>query len=228
VIGDGEAETGPLAASWHSNKFLEPGPRRRGAADPAPQRLQDRQPDGARPHARDDARAPLLGYWHAVRREGEPAGCTRHGGDPRRPRPDREIQRGARARAVTDGRPLADDRAAHAQGLDGPKDVDGKPPRARALAPGALAGWANPSHLGARGGGCAVRPEELFDEAGGCGGARRAAPRGDRRMGANPHANGGLLLRAADADFPRLRGRRAPPGGVTGEATRVLGATCAT
>ena len=47
VVGDGEAETGPLAASWHSNKFLEPRPRRRGAADPASQRLQDRQPDGA-------------------------------------------------------------------------------------------------------------------------------------------------------------------------------------
>ena len=49
VVGDGEAETGPLATSWHSNKFLEPGARRRRAADPAPERLQDRQPDGARP-----------------------------------------------------------------------------------------------------------------------------------------------------------------------------------
>ena len=34
VVGDGEAETGPLAGSWHSAKFLDPGPRRRGAADP--------------------------------------------------------------------------------------------------------------------------------------------------------------------------------------------------
>ena len=50
VVGDGEAETGPLAASWHSNKFLDPVTRRRGAADPAPQRLQDRQPDRAGPH----------------------------------------------------------------------------------------------------------------------------------------------------------------------------------
>ena len=49
VIGDGEAETGPLAGSWHSNKFLNPAQRRRGAADPAPQRVQDRQPDGAGP-----------------------------------------------------------------------------------------------------------------------------------------------------------------------------------
>ena len=47
VVGDGEAETGPLAASWHSNKFLNPRTRRRGAADPAPERIQDRQPDRA-------------------------------------------------------------------------------------------------------------------------------------------------------------------------------------
>ena len=48
VVGDGEAETGPLAASWHSNKFVDP--RRDGAVlpDPPPERLQDRQPHGAR------------------------------------------------------------------------------------------------------------------------------------------------------------------------------------
>ena len=56
VVGDGEAETGPLATSWHSNKFLEPGARRRGAADPAPQRLQDRQPDRPGPHQPRGAR----------------------------------------------------------------------------------------------------------------------------------------------------------------------------
>ena len=50
VVGDGEAETGPLATSWHSNKFLNPVARRRGAADPAPQRLQDRQPDDPGAH----------------------------------------------------------------------------------------------------------------------------------------------------------------------------------
>ena len=50
VVGDGEAETGPLATAWHSNKFLNAGDRRRGAADPASERLQDRQPDHARAH----------------------------------------------------------------------------------------------------------------------------------------------------------------------------------
>ena len=58
VIGDGEAETGPLAASWHANKFLNPRTRRRGAADPAPQRLQDREPDRARPHPRARVAGP--------------------------------------------------------------------------------------------------------------------------------------------------------------------------
>ena len=45
VVGDGEAETGPLATAWQSNKFLEPNQRRCRAADSAPQRLQDQQPD---------------------------------------------------------------------------------------------------------------------------------------------------------------------------------------
>ena len=43
VIGDGEAETGPLAACWHGQPVPQPGPRRRGPADPAPERLEDRQ-----------------------------------------------------------------------------------------------------------------------------------------------------------------------------------------
>ena len=41
VVGDGESETGPLATSWHINKFLNPSARRRGASHPASQRLQD-------------------------------------------------------------------------------------------------------------------------------------------------------------------------------------------
>ncbi len=51
VVGDGEAETGALATSWHSNKIFEPRPRRRHiAADPASERVQDRQPDRPCPH----------------------------------------------------------------------------------------------------------------------------------------------------------------------------------
>ena len=59
VVGDGEAETGPLATGWHSNKFLEPGDRRGGAPDPAPERLQDRQPHGAGPDPRRRAARPV-------------------------------------------------------------------------------------------------------------------------------------------------------------------------
>ena len=57
VVGDGEAETGPLATAWHSNKFLDPRDRRRGAADPASERLQDRQSHLVSPHPARRARA---------------------------------------------------------------------------------------------------------------------------------------------------------------------------
>ena len=86
VVGDGEAETGPLAASWHSNKFLEPGARRRRAADPAPQRLQDRQPDRAGAHpARRAARAARGLRPRALLRRGRRPGddAPAHGRDAR-------------------------------------------------------------------------------------------------------------------------------------------------
>ena len=50
VIGDGEAETGPLATAWHSNKFLNPDQRRRCPADSSSQRIQDREPDNPGAH----------------------------------------------------------------------------------------------------------------------------------------------------------------------------------
>ena len=65
VVGDGEAETGPLAASWHSNKFLNPVTD--GAALPIlHQRLQDRQPDRPRPDPRRRAGVLFEGYGHRV------------------------------------------------------------------------------------------------------------------------------------------------------------------
>ena len=70
------------------------------------------------------------------------------------------------------------------------------------------------------------QPEELFDENGTLlPELAELAPKGERRMGANPHANGGLLLqRSAHAGFPRLRRRRAEARRRrTAEATRVLG-----
>ena len=117
-----------------------------------------------------------------------------------------EIQRRARRSATGDPTALADDRAAHAQGLDRPEEVDGLhaegtcgPTRCRWRgaqergAPAQLEAWLR-----------SYRPEELFDEDG-----RPApelvgqAPTAARRMGANPHANGGLLLR--DLALPDFR-----------------------
>ena len=87
VVGDGEAETGPLATAWHSNKFLNPDHRRRRAADPPFERLQDRQPDRARAHPARGARASCFaGYgWDPLFVEGDdPAvDAPAHGADAR-------------------------------------------------------------------------------------------------------------------------------------------------
>ena len=65
VIGDGEAETGPLATAWHSNKFLNPAHRRRRAADPPPERLQDREPDrSSRGSPREELESLFVGYGY--------------------------------------------------------------------------------------------------------------------------------------------------------------------
>ncbi len=86
VIGDGEAETGALATSWHSNKFLESGARRRGAADSASERLQDRRPHGAGAHSargadRTVARLRLSAVFRRRPRAG--ADASDHGRDAR-------------------------------------------------------------------------------------------------------------------------------------------------
>ena len=74
------------------------------------------------------------------------------------------------------------------------------------------------------------QPEELFDENGRLTPELAAlAPKGNRRMGANPHANGGLLLKDADdARLPAIRGEVTKPGSAMEESTRVLGTSCAT
>ena len=143
VVGDGEAETGPLAAAWHSNKFLNPARRRRGAADPASQRLQDRQSDGAGAHPRRGAARALRRLWlRAAFVEGdEPAPMHERMADAL----DDAIERiRAIQDAARDGRrasrppELADDRAAQPEGLDrteGGRRAQDR--RVLALAPGA-------------------------------------------------------------------------------------------
>ena len=100
VIGDGEAETGPLAAAWHSNKFLNPGDRRRGAAHPASERLQDRQSDDSQPDRPGRAGEPpqRVRLPTLCRGRGRAGIHARgHGGDPRRHRRRDPGDPGARA-----------------------------------------------------------------------------------------------------------------------------------
>ena len=133
---------GPLATSWHSNKFLNPVDGRRRPADPPPQRLQDRQPDGPRPHPEGGAGGADGGLRpQAVLRRGRrpgrrpPAAGRDAGRRDRRDRPDPEGgPRGRRHRAPA----LADDRAPDAEGLDRPQDDRRPAGRGHlALAPGA-------------------------------------------------------------------------------------------
>ena len=117
VVGDGEAETGPLATSWHSTKFLNPV--RDGAVlpDPASQRLQDQQPDAARAHLARRAREAVRGLrLDAALRRGKRPGrdAPADGRDARgvRARDPPHPAGGARERQGG-APPLADDRAAH-------------------------------------------------------------------------------------------------------------------
>ena len=235
VVGDGEAETGPLATSWHSNKFLNPAPRRRGAAGAAPERLQDREPHRARAasRARSSRRcSPATATGRCSSRATTRRRCTCGW----RTRWTRRSARSARSsEAARDGRRRTRPRwpmivLRTPKGWTGPEG--GGRPAGRGLlplAPGAAGGRAHqPRAPGAARGVDAQLPARGAVRRG-----RRAAPelrgaarpRGERRMGANPHANGGLLLaRPRAARLPRLRrGRSRRPARTSSEATRVLG-----
>ena len=191
-----------------------PGARRRGAADPAPQRLQDRQPDGARAHPRGRAARAARGLRPraALRRRATTptavhqamAAALDGALDEIRAIQDARAQR-RRGRAAA----LADDRAAHAEGLDRARRGRRRAGRGHvARAPGAARRARRRTRST-----CAMleewmrsyRPEELFDERRPAGRERRSRwrPTGDARMGANPHANGGVLLR--DLELPDFR-----------------------
>jgi len=233
VIGDGEAETGPLAASWHSNKFLDP--TRDGAVLPV-LHLNGYKIASPTVLARippSELRALLEGYGYAPRFvEGDrPAAMHQLMAATLRDVADEiaEIQRSAREqgewrRALW---PMIVLRSP--KGWTGPKMVDGLPAegsfRSHQVPLADLA--ANPAHLAQlehwlR----SYRPAELFDE----GGALRPelaalAPAGERRMGANPHANGGELLRELELpDFRDYAVEVPAPTASSSEPTRVLGA----
>ena len=233
VIGDGEAETGPLAASWHSNKFVDA--RRDGAVLPV---LHLNEYKIANPTylARIPAaelRALLEGFGH------EPLFVE--GSDPARMHQRmaevmdqaiasiRRIQRAAHngVRAPRPRWPMIVLRSP--KGWTGPKVVDGHPVEGTARSHqvpiaevrtneqhrGLLEQWLR-----------SYRPKELFDERGSLRPEIAAlAPEGTRRMSANPRANGGLLLRDLLLPDFRTYGVDVPaPGKKTSEPTRVTGA----
>ena len=232
VVGDGEAETGPLAAAWHSNKFLNPITD--GAVLPIlhlngfkvsnPTILsritheelemffkgcgwEPRFVEGIEPMAMHQKMAAALDW--AIREIQRIQEYARTSGDPARPRWPMIVLRSPK-------------------GWTGPQEVDGK----------AVEGsWRShqipiPVHDGRPGRVQELerwlrsyRPEELFDESGApVAELQEFAPVGERRMGANPHANGGLLLRDLRVPDFRAYAMEVPqPGGVEAEDMAVLG-----
>ena len=232
VVGDGEAETGPLATAWHSNKFLNPATD--GAVLPILHLngYKIANPTILARISSDELEKLLIGYGYKP--------YFVEGSDP-----DLMHQKmaatldaifleikGIQNRARLHGNkirprwPMLVLRSP--KGWTGPKQVDGKktegywrshqvPLANLATQPGHLAlleQWMK-----------SYRPEELFDDSGRLNEELAAlAPSGERRMGANPHANGGILLK--DLIMPDFRNYalEVPQAGQTlGEATRVMG-----
>ena len=234
VVGDGEAETGALAASWHSNKFLNPA--RDGAVLPILHLngYKIANPTVLARISREELTDLLRGYGH------EPHFVE--GDDPALVHQAlagtldvvlaqiRDFQQ--QARALERGQPLLRPRwpmivLRTPKGWTGPKRVDGNQvegswrshqvPIAEFKTGGhvqQLEDWLK-----------SYRPEELFDEDGRLREELATlAPTGQRRMGCNPHANGGTLLKPLGMPSFRDFAVKLPdPGAMEAEATRVLG-----
>ena len=240
VVGDGEAETGPLAASWHSNKFLNPA--HDGAVLPI---LHLNGYKIANPAllariSHEELESLFMGYGYQP--------YFVEGSDPELMHQAmaatldiaidkiRTIQHEARAKGAINGITMGATTNPRwpmiilrsPKGWTGPKEVDGKKTenfwRSHQV-PLAEIG-SKPGHLKLLEGWLkSYRVEELFDEKGKLMPELAAlAPQGERRMGANPHANGGQLLR--DLEMPDFRNYAVVvprPGSVVDEATRKMG-----
>ena len=232
VVGDGEAETGPLATAWHSNKFVDPGTD--GAVLPI---LHLNGYKIANPAllariSREELDQLLRGYgWTPYFVEGHEPDLMHEAMAAALDSVIEQIQviqQAARLRGGTARPRWPMVVLSSPKGWTGPRQVDGRqvegtfrshqvPISDPASHPGhlrLLEDWLR-----------SYRPEELFDERGRLRpDLAELAPTGERRMGANPHANGGMLLR--DLRMPDFRDYAAavPSAGVPGIGdTRVLG-----
>jgi len=232
VVGDGEAETGPLAAAWHSNKFLNPV--QDGAVLPILHlngyKIANPTILARIPHA--ELESLFVGYGYQP--------YFVEGDDPEVMHQQmaatldkaiaeiKTIQRHARTQGKTDRPRWPIIILRTPKGWTGPKEVDGKQTE------GSWRSHQVPfADLSAKSGHLKLleqwlksyRPDELFDADGVLMPELAAlAPDGARRMGANPHANGGLLLK--DLRLPDFRAYAVEvpqPGAVLAEATRVMG-----
>ncbi len=232
VVGDGEAETGALATSWHSNKFLNPA--RDGAVLPI-LHLNGYKIAGPTVLARipkEELTSLFTGYgYKPYFVEGddpslmhqEMAATMENAILEIRSLQDRARKQGDTRRPIW---PVIVLRSP--KGWTGPKIVDGVPIEGtfRAHQVPLTDFAAKPQHIQILENWMrSYKPEELFDETGAFRRDLRAiAPTGTRRMGANPHANGGLLLKdLCMPDFRKYAVEVPHPGSVTAEATRVLG-----
>ena len=232
VIGDGEAETGPLATSWHSNKFLNPASD--GAVLPILHLngFKIANPTLLARISREELEQLLRGYgWTPYFVEGhEPMPMHQamaHTLDTVVEQ-IRRIQTQARLEGSTDRPRWPMIVLCSPKGWTGPKTVDGKANEGsfRSHQVPLTDPARNPQHLRQLESWLrSYRPEELFDGQGRLRAELAAlAPAGERRMGANPNANGGLLMR--DLRMPDFTDYAAavPQPGVAGIGdTRVLG-----
>jgi xylulose-5-phosphate/fructose-6-phosphate phosphoketolase len=232
VVGDGEAETGPLAASWHSNKFLNPV--RDGAVVPilhlngykianptVLSRLHDAEltqlftgygykpyfVEGHEPETMHQLMAhtldTVIDEIHAIQND---ARAGRSAGLPVWPMIVLRTPKGWTGPKIVDGKPVEDTWRSHQVPVT---SFISHPDHVRILEE-----WLS-----------SYRPAELFDGKGKLiPELMELAPIGERRMGANPHANGGLLLKdLVMPDFREYAVKLSKPGTAIAEATRVLG-----
>ncbi|MDE3041799.1 MAG: phosphoketolase family protein [Nitrospirota bacterium] len=231
VVGDGEAETGPLATSWHSNKFLNPV--RDGAVLPI-LHLNGYKIAGPTVLARiphDELESLFIGYGYKPHIVGGDNPATMHQlmaatldavvAD------IKKIQRDARTKESKKRPRWPMIILRSPKGWTGPKEVDGKRTegtfRSHQVPMGDMS---HPGHMKLLEKWMkSYRPQELFDRTGRfLPELADLAPTGERRMSANPHANGGLLLRDLRLpDFREYALKVKKPGAVDGEATRVQG-----